>query len=42
MGESFKHLSQSLIGYVDEIEMDTVTGMPHVPDQTMIGLEATY
>ncbi|KIW64731.1 hypothetical protein, variant [Phialophora macrospora] len=42
MGESFKLHSQALVGYVDEINMDPMTGMPQVPDQTMMGMETAY
>jgi hypothetical protein len=44
MGEAFKHHSQALIGYVDDIaDMATVSAMPSaLHDQTMMGMEATY
>ena len=39
MGESFKLHAQALIGYVDEINMDNVPPMPHMP---VMGMEAAY
>jgi hypothetical protein len=42
MGESFKLHSQALVGYVDEINMDPMTGMSQVPDQTLMGMETAY
>ena len=42
MGESFKLHAQALIGYVDEIHMDNVSGMPQLPDQNMMGMETAY
>ena len=42
MGESFKHHSQALIGYVDEIDMEAVASMPPVADQNLISMEAAY
>lgn len=42
MGESFKLHAQALVGYVDEITLDPVTGMPQLPDQNMMGMETTY
>ena len=41
MGESFKLHAQALIGYVDEISMDSVP-MPQMPDQNMMGMAAAY
>jgi len=43
MGESFKLHAQALVGYVDEIPVDPVTGMPQVvSDQALMGMGATY
>lgn len=42
MGESFKLHAQALIGYVDEINMDGVTAMPQMPEQSLVGMEASY
>ncbi len=42
MGESFKLHSQALVGYVDEMNMDPMTGMPQVSDQALMGMEAAY
>lgn len=42
MGESFKLHAQALVGYVDEIQMDPVTGMPQMSDQALMGMEAAY
>lgn len=42
MGESFKLHSQALVGYVDEINMDPMTGMPQVSDQALMGMETAY
>ncbi|RMZ85679.1 hypothetical protein DV737_g675, partial [Chaetothyriales sp. CBS 132003] len=42
MGESFKLHAQALIGYVDEISMDDVPTMPEMPEQNLVGMEATY
>ena len=42
MGESFKLHAQALIGYVDEIGMDTVPGMAQIQGQNMMGIETAY
>jgi hypothetical protein len=45
MGESFKLHAQALVGYVDEINVDSLGPMPTMPpmqDQHMIAIEATY
>jgi hypothetical protein len=42
MGESFKHHAQALIGYVDEIDLTAVSGLPQMHDQTMMAMETTY
>lgn len=42
MGESFKLHAQALVGYIDELPVDPVTGMPQVPDQTLMGMETAY
>lgn len=42
MGESFKLHAQALIGYVDEISMETISGMPQVQDPNLMAIEATY
>lgn len=42
MGESFKLHAQALVGYVDELPVDPVTGMPQVSDQALMGMEAAY
>jgi len=42
MGESFKYYAQALVGYLDELSMDPVAGMPQVPDQTLVGMESAY
>ena len=42
MGESFKLHSQALVGYIDELPVDPVTGMPQVSDQALMGMGATY
>ena len=42
MGESFKWHAQALIGYVDEINMPEVHNMPQMPEQNLVGMEATY
>ena len=42
MGESFKLHAQALVGYVDEINLDGVSSMPHMPQQNMVSMEATY
>ncbi|KAL2402576.1 hypothetical protein ABEF93_001393 [Exophiala dermatitidis] len=42
MGESFKLHAQALVGYVDELPIDPVTGMPQVPDQGLMGMDTTY
>ena len=42
MGESFKLHAQALIGYVDEINMDGVPTMPQMPEQNLVGMEASY
>ena len=41
MGESFKLHAQALVGYVDEMPVDPVTGMPQVTDQLMV-MDASY
>ncbi|KAJ9495649.1 hypothetical protein LTR67_000651 [Exophiala xenobiotica] len=41
MGESFKLHSQALIGYVDELSLDPVTGM-QVSDHALMGMETAY
>lgn len=40
MGESFKLHSQALIGYVDELSIDHVTGMQ--VDQNLMDIATTY
>ena len=42
MGESFKLHSQALIGYVDEINMDSMPEMPQMSDQNMLGVQSSY
>ena len=42
MGESFKLHAQALVGYVDEINLDSVPVMPQMHDQAMMGIEAAY
>ena len=42
MGESFKLHAQALVGYIDELNMDAMTGMPQVSDQTLMGMETAY
>lgn len=42
MGESFKLHAQALVGYVDELPVDPVTGMPQVSDQALMGMETAY
>jgi len=42
MGESFKLHAQALIGYVDELHIDPVTGMPQVTDQGLMGMGTAY
>lgn len=42
MGEAFKLHAQALIGYVDEMSTDPVTGMPQVSEQSLIGMDTTY
>lgn len=43
MGESFKLHAQALVGYVDELPVDPITGMPQVvSDQALMGMASTY
>ncbi|OAP62610.1 hypothetical protein AYL99_01837 [Fonsecaea erecta] len=42
MGESFKLHAQALVGYVDEMHVDPVTGIPQVSDQALLGMETAY
>ena len=42
MGESFKLHAQALVGYVDDLHLDPVTGMPQVTDPTLMGMETAY
>lgn len=42
MGESFKLHAQALVGYVDELSVDPVTGMPQVSDHALMGMETAY
>ena len=42
MGESFKLHAQALVGYVDEMHLDPVTGMSQVTDQSLMGIETAY
>lgn len=41
MGESFKLHAQALVGYVDEMPVDSVAGMSQVADQLM-AMDASY
>ena len=42
MGESFKHYSQALIGYEDEIMPDPSNGMDALNDPSLLDMQTAY